>query len=179
MNLYLCLPPGSSHPPGVLKGTIYGMLFRIFCLTSRPADQRTMVRKFFLRLRRRGFQAAFIRPIFLEGLRRYGRPSAQPESASTEETEPSATPRDTVFLHLPYHPGDPPSSEIQRAFQSCLFQPGPNETPLNQIKNKTGGTLTISRMIVAYHRPKNLRNLLFPRRFDRTEGPPASTYIDG
>ena len=189
LNLYLYLPPASAHPPGVLKGIIFGSIYRIYRLTSEDKDRVSMVQQFFSRLRRRGYQAEFIKPIFQEGLRRYGSRdfyacTAAPSTAMTDMlhtdhdalTTTTEEKQDTLFLHLPFHPQNPPSSWLQRTFQECIYQPGPKEKPLEELVNNEGGKMPIKKMLVAYHRPKNLRNLLSPRKFDRTEGPPVSTY---
>ena len=42
MNLYLYIPPHSAHPPGVLLGLVFGMVFRIHTTTlcSDPLDAK-------------------------------------------------------------------------------------------------------------------------------------------
>jgi len=50
LSLYLYLPPGSAHPPGVLKGLIAGSLLRIICLTSNPVTRKLHVSQLFTRL---------------------------------------------------------------------------------------------------------------------------------
>ena len=45
LNLHLYILPHSAHPPGLLPGLVYGILFRIFTLCSDEEDklQRTKV----------------------------------------------------------------------------------------------------------------------------------------
>ena len=170
MNIYLYLPPHSAHPPGILRGLIVGMTRRIFRLTSTFSDQETAVKTFFGRLVARGYPASRIRPIFYDAIRR------------ASQLRPIHTEPDTfekrVFLHLPYNPQDSPSSTFQRIFRKTLMQP-PGEPPLPTLTNGMGYPIQTNRMIVAYHWPHNLKNLLFPRRFDaRFDCPPSSILAD-
>lgn len=156
MNLYLYLPPHSAHPPGVLRGLIIGMTKRIFRLTTTNADKKAAIHTFFQRLVARGYRPETIRPILSDAVLR----------ASTEPTAPieSIWFEKRIFLHLPYNPKDVPSKCLQRIFRSTLLEP-PGEPPLPTMVSAKGAPIKTNRMIVAYHRPLNLKNLLFPRRF--------------
>jgi hypothetical protein len=68
------------------------------------------------------------------------------------------------FLHLPYNPQDPPSKVFQHVFRNTLLTPS-GEIVLPAMHNNFGAKIKTNRMIVAYHRPPNLKNLLFPHRF--------------
>jgi hypothetical protein len=71
-----------------------------------------------------------------------------------------------VFLYLPFNPKDVPSWTIQRIFRSTLLQPPGEPTLPNMLRSETGDPIRTNRMVVAYHRQPNLKNLLFPRHFD-------------
>jgi hypothetical protein len=51
LNLYLYLPPHSTHQQGLLRGFVIGMIGRILKLTTGPANCRHAIRNLFLRLR--------------------------------------------------------------------------------------------------------------------------------
>lgn len=55
MNLYLYLPPHSSHPPGIYKGFIRGMIYRILRLTTRLQDKQASLQALYNRLIKRGY----------------------------------------------------------------------------------------------------------------------------
>jgi hypothetical protein len=170
MNLYLYLPPHSAHPPGVLRGLIIGMIKRIFRLTTAFSDKETSVFTFFGRLVARGYPASLIRPIFDDAIQRAS--TTRPPS-----TEPAKYEK-RVFLHLPFNPKDASSSTFQRIFRTTLLQPN-GEPHLQDMLSETGDPIRTNRMVVAYHRPPNLKNLLFPRRFDaRFDCPPSSILAD-
>jgi hypothetical protein len=166
MNLYLYLPPHSAHPPGVLRGLIIGMTKRIFRLTTTVDDKRTAIHTLFRRLVARGYRPDTIRPIFHDAICR----------ASAENTAPAESVwfEKRIFLHLPYNPKVAPSKCLQRIFRTTLLQP-PGEPTLPSMLNHREAPIRTNRLIVAYHRPPNLKNLLFPRRFAaRFDCPPSS-----
>lgn len=165
LNLYLYLPSHSAHPPGVLKGLITGMLLRIQRLTTQPTLRSTAVQNFYTRLRARGYSPETLLPLF---------------RSSPANSRPHILNRCTngnlpLFLHIPFHPCDPPSNVLQRSFREKLLHP-PGEPLLPNLRNKRGVAVGVERFIIAYHRPRNLGNLLAPRRFN-TGASPVSSYI--
>jgi len=143
------------------------------------------VQQFYQCLLARGYTRSHLLPLFEKYITKYTTaPNPAPATAPGPPTiapEPDAN--NTVFLHIPFHPLDPPSTEIQKLFRKHLLKErginpyGP--TPLYKIWNDKGKELGIRRMIVAYHRPKNIGNFLAPRRIDRLPGPSASALLPG
>jgi len=186
LHLYLYLPRASAHPPGVLKGLIAGGLLRIIRLTSNPATRKRHVQQFYQRLLARGYARAHLLPIFDKYITKYSSittttTAAQTPAAGTPTAPADDKSKNTIFLHLPFHPLDPPSMEIQKLFRTHLLKErqinpyGP--VPLYKLYNSKGHDLGINHLIVAYHRPKNIRNYLTPHRIDRLPGPPASALL--
>jgi hypothetical protein len=167
LNLYLYIPPHSAHSPGVLRGLVIGMTLRILRLTTALQDKKTALRSFFLRLCNRGYAAEKLRKLFVEALAHTERPTFDENWWIHEKR---------CFLHLPYHPDDPSSKVVQRLFRQHLLNP-PSEPPLPDLRNLVNCSIGTNRMIVAYHRPNNLRNLFFPRVFQELDDRPVSTFI--
>jgi DNA-binding MarR family transcriptional regulator len=165
LNLYLYIPPHSAHPPGILRGMIYGYVTRVFRLTSKKSDCEASIRSFYRRLCDRGYSACKLRPLFHDALKR-----AQTNRCVSRDDQEVST-----FLHLNYHPNDPPSQALQQLFREILSSPQ-NEPPLHTLCNLNGAPIRINRMIVAYRRPRNLKNLLFPRHFREALDAPASSF---
>ena len=69
-NPYLYLPAASCHTAGIVKGTVIGMIYRYYTLTTYQTDYIAQVEIFFHRLCCRGYRPIFLRPIFEEALRR-------------------------------------------------------------------------------------------------------------
>jgi hypothetical protein len=169
LNLYLYIPPHSAHPPCVLRGLITGMLKRIYRLTTDATDIQSSVVDLFQRLLAQGHQASNILPMFKDAL-----------LVATKSTPPVITTdafdAPPVFFHLPFHPRDVPSSVIQATFRSTLLYPK-NEPPLPDLRNFENGYFRSERLIIAYHRPCNLGNALFPRKFKEATDQPVSSFL--
>ena len=174
LNLYLYLPPTSAHPPGVLKGLVHGMIFRVIRLTSCKHKQKEFILALYRRLLYRGYSPAKMQSLFQESIKRINN-NGKNDNRQVEEKKTD----NPVILHVPYHPLLASSQKIQRVFQKTLFDnrwEDPTSTPLPEFKNK-GKKLGINRLIVAYHRSKNIGNYLAPRKIESTPGPPASDYL--
>jgi hypothetical protein len=165
LNLYLYIPPHSAHPPGILRGMITGYITRVFRLTTTKTDCEASIRTFFRRLCDRGYTPCRLRPLFHDALKR----------AQTSRCKPSDDNEERIFLHLEYHPYDPPSRVLQCLFRELLKSPA-NEPELSTLRNKNNVPNGINRMIVAFKRPRNLKNTLFPRRFREAPNAPASKF---
>ena len=159
LNLYLYLPPNSAHPPGILKGLIYGMVLRLRRLTSDDNNIFNHVLDLYRRLRQRGYSAATLQPLFEAAMLR------------TEGSTRQKTDKKLLFLHLPFHPSDPPASSLRKIFLDTVGRPQ-GKQPLNQLHGRLGSRRTFGdyRFIVAYSRQPTLGNLLSPRRL-RTNRP--------
>lgn len=152
LNLYLYLPPHSAHPPGVLKGLIYGMLWRINKLTTNSDARAAYIQNFYRRLRARGYSNSVLSPLFDTAI----------SQTDKRRQQPTTTVPDPIYLHLPFHPSDPPSRYLQSIFRSTLLEP-PGEPRLPLLENKKRARIGLERMVVAYHRPRNLGNILTSR----------------
>jgi hypothetical protein len=145
------------------------MIKRFYSLSSFPSDFEHSVISFFHRLCNRGYCPNVLRPLFREAILK-------------ARTRRSRTKEDTdgrIFLHLQYHPCDPPSSVIQSLFRDTLLEPkdfASRGHPLPILRNFTGAPTGINRLLVVNHRPPNLKNLLFPRKLREDTNAPASSF---
>lgn len=168
MNLYLYLPSHTCHAPSVLRSFICSMIQRIYRLCSDPADRISALKLFYCRLLARGYKVSNITRLFSTMLHRLdnNQAPAVPPATTTSVTK--------LYVHLPYHPLDPPAKQLQDYF-SQTFNPS-RERPLDQIPNRRNVHFGPNSLTVAYHRQKTLGNILFPRRF-RSHGAPVSTFL--
>jgi hypothetical protein len=167
LNLHLYIPPHSAHPPGLLPGIVFGTLFRIFTLCSNPIDRIERTQIFFRRLIARGYKSNNLKPLFFKAIERAKEYAGKPTMRS--HTDPH------VILHLPFHPNDPASYEIQKAWRSCVAEPQYKMKLWNMRNPSNNQKCGVNRMIIAYKRPMNLGNILSHRSLNDT-GPPASSY---
>ena len=79
------------------------------------------------------------------------------------------------MLHLQFHPEDPKSRVIQELWRDNVSRP-PGERPLPKMKNLDGAEVDFESLIVAYHRPLNLRNY-FSVRDIHGRGKEVSSYL--
>ena len=86
--------------------------------------------------------------------------------------------RESVIFHLPFNPADPPSYIIQQVFKQSMLQFNTKYKTLPELTDSQQAPMKNNKLILAYSKQKSIRNLLFPRKFDSTEGPPASHYLN-
>jgi hypothetical protein len=173
-NLYLYLPANTNHPANCLKGLVHGMVFRTLRLTSCPKQQQQEMQNLSRRLLARGYSQTLIVNTINKA---YHKITQQQQTQQTEQSDLTAEDSEKrCFFHLIYHPSDPPSRDIQQLFLDEVYHqnklPDLPDLP-NHLKHKIG----INRLIIAYHRPPNLGNLLSPRILRAENGPLVSSYL--
>lgn len=115
LNLYLYLPPHSAHPPGMIRGLVHGMVTRIFRLSSDSQDAFENCCHFGRRLVARGHSAPLVNHLLSTSITLLQNHVHLP---STSILSPAVPP---LFLHIPYHPRNPASKEIQALFSIRLL----------------------------------------------------------
>jgi hypothetical protein len=156
LNKYLYIPPRSAHAPGTLKSTIFGNIRRYWFQNSTSEVYRSQVRKFFTRLEARGHARADLIPIFKEAFKILANESTI-SNTSTNSAAPQATP---LFQHGEYHPRGVSKREVRRIYRETLEE-----------------HCDFDRFIVAYSRPRNIRNALIKSKLSDTDGVRASEFI--
>jgi hypothetical protein len=175
-NLYLYIPPHSSHPKGVLTGLIFGQVLRVRRLCTHEADATAKLQQFFTRLTARGHHPNDLLPLF-----RRAEENAQNYLARNNDDQVRLRNRKLlqsqkqVFFHLQYHPEDPPTRDIQRLWQDYVAKP-PGQKPVELMKNDAGDRVGFNKLVVAYSRPLNLRNRFSVRDIDG-RGKPVSQCL--
>ena len=157
----------------MISGVVHGMIRRILTLCSDKTDQVRRIRQFVIHMRARGHHTDAILPVVRAAYLKHATPTPDPPPKPQDTPPP---PR--LFLHLPYHPDNPSSASVQRAWKGKVGRP-PFARHLRDIRNKHGKPIGVDRMIVAYHRSHNLGNLLTYRDLTKRNGPSASSLIDG
>jgi hypothetical protein len=171
-NPYLYLPSHSTHPSGSLKGLIYGSLHRIIRLTTSPESVERAVYRLYCHLLAQGYEHTLLKTIINNTYARLS--TTQPHYTPANST---ASITSAIILHLQYHPMDPPSTKIQQLFREEIHSP-PGLPELPDLKNHQQQPIGINRLLIAYHRPPNIGNLLSPRVLKAEHGPLVSSYLD-
>ena len=170
-NFHLYLPVRSAHPPGVLQGLVSGYIYRARLLCSDIKDTNQKIQDLWSHLKNRGYASASLHPIFqkaLQGRREYSPPSADPTAAP---------PAPHWLFKLPYHPQNPTSSEIRRAWDNTVAFPTDNRKPLHRVDIKWK-PIGERRFIVCYTRHQNIGNYLSYRKIKPDSGPSVSSIFD-
>jgi hypothetical protein len=177
LALHLYLPPHSAHPPGCTVGLIMGNVLRIYQLCSREQDVARELRAFYHRLRDRGHQDSRLLPIFKKAIANAIEYINTPdETRQLQRLEKEAAAQRRVFLHLPYHPAQPSSREIQHIWHDTVFHP-PGSKPLNHLEAENGCLIPIDKLVIAYSRAPNLGNLFSYRKICKRKGPKVSSFL--
>jgi len=173
LALYQYLPPNSSHPPGVLTGLVMGGVLRILQLCSDEDDADGHIHNLYRRLLSRGHQPTNLLPLFDRAITNA---QAYLANFSKKKPTPTETKRDTIYLHIPFHPQDPPAKHRQKLWQEHMVQP-PGKQPLALIDCGEEATFPIEKMTVCYSRHQNLGNYLSYRKLDKYTGRKVSSFI--
>lgn len=154
MNLFLYLPPHSAHPPGVLKSLVYGNLNRFYRQNSKVEDYIQLVTEFAGHLIARGHDVTSLEPLFMEAANRLdNKNSGNRDLSDTNSGAP-------LILHWDYHPNGVSRQELRHIYARTI--------------DKHSG---FERVIVAQHRPKNLRNALMRTQLEEPDGSRVSNYF--
>eukprot|EP00956_Cyclotella_meneghiniana_P007975 scaffold10615_cov40-Cyclotella_meneghiniana.AAC.1 len=177
MNLYLYLPPHSSHPRGVFTGLIFGQILRTRRLCTHSEDANSSINDFLERMLARGHTQESLAPLFTKAYENAKafliRTPAEREAIKKQKGKDA---HNQLFLHLQFHPDDNPSThEIQKLWQELVLQPK-GEIPLPDMENADGVPVGVNKLIVAYSRPLNLKNR-FSVRDIHGRGRSASEYL--
>jgi hypothetical protein len=143
LSLYLYIPPHSYHAPGVSASTVMGKVLRIHQLYTHPTDISQHLRKFYGRLLERGYQQDTLIPLFQKAI------TATEEYLQTSDDyrqiikiQQQEANKRRVFFHLPFHPDNPTSKELQQLWRHHIFSPD-GKQQLNHLHNKDGAPIPV------------------------------------
>ena len=175
MNLHLYIPPSSAHPPGVLRSLIFGLLRKYYLQNSNQNDFIDITAKFFHRLLDRGHNPQKLYELFLLAAQKLDTTlSRNANPHFTEDTLQHTSPptpdepdkhQKTLFLRWLYHPNDINRKQLRDIYKTTCETASPdNPHGFRHLLNDHGFPMTIEQLTIAYHRDKNLRDLLIPSR---------------
>ena len=163
MNLYQYISPHSAHPPGVVRGMVYGLVKTYRNQNSREQDYITILSLLHRRLVERGWDATFIKELIIwaDTAVKLRQPTDEPTDDPTPpplvgELFQLSAPRTRIFFHLEYHPADIPRRVLRDIYNSRC------RTALESIGIKT--------FTIAYSRPPNLQQALTRAQLHQADG---------
>ena len=158
MNLHLYIPPMSEHPPGCIRGTIFGLIGRYYKQNTSSQDFVHFSGLLYQRTLDRGWDRDLIRGLILEA-------TTRAENKSTSRTpKKEENLKEILFLHLEYHKDGISRDQIRAVFQDHL-------------QKICHDDLGIKRCIVAYSRPLNIGDYVTRAKLHQAPGKSASTIF--
>ena len=164
MNLYQYITPNSAHPPWMIKGVITSMLRNYFHQNTHRSDYWDIAMKFYTRLRERGWDRKTLEPIFIAAHNKFESQSEKIKSVKKDESSEKL-----MILHLEYHPNEIPRKKIRKLWHKHCGD--------LLSKTITEGGLGIEKTVIAYSRPKNLKDVLQSAKLHQHPGKEVSTYF--
>lgn len=143
LNLYLYLPAASAHPPGVLKGLIYGLVKKYAMQNPDATDFKSIVNLLLQRLQSRGYRASKLLPIF---------------RAALEEIRAPRPRTSKIFFKVPYDPNGPSGTELKRLLDVQALETETKKFGIDQVS-------------LCYLKPPTLKRKLCPTRLPPTFSP--------
>jgi hypothetical protein len=166
MNLFLYIPPISSHSDTVLYGLIFGQLRRFWLQNTHTDDYIRCASAFQQNLVARGHDTEEVSKLFRLAAASYNQQAKHKRATLTDSTS-----HERVFLHMDFHPRQIARTEIQRVFRNVCAKSFRETT--NQALYPTG----IEQLTIAHHRPPNLRDLLCSTKMVQPENERVSDHI--
>ncbi len=146
---------------------IHGMLLRYYNQNTHIEDFWNIAMLFYKRLKARAWDRATLEPIFAAAWKKIcSEPKPKPNTQSEELSR-----REQLIVHLEYHRFGIPRKLVRKLYnENCgeLFE-----------KSVQDGGLEIKRLILAYSRPRNLRDLLQRAKLHQQTGREVSTLLGG
>ena len=114
MNLRLYIPPVSEHPPGCIRGTIFGLISRYYKQNTYPQDFVHFSGLHYQRTLDQGWDRDFIRGLILKATTRA---ENRPTKRYPKKEENL---KDILFLHSKYHKDSISCNQIRVVIQDQL-----------------------------------------------------------
>jgi hypothetical protein len=110
MNLYLYIPPNSSHPPSCFKGLLAGEL-RHYYTRNNKEDFETILLKFINRLLDRGHSLDDLQPLLMQAAANIDSKSSLPSTTDNPST---------LYIQWTYHPHGIQRHDLRRIYNDTL-----------------------------------------------------------
>ena len=135
-----------------------------------------MVSLFYSRLLVRGHKSDCLKQLFLEAIKAIEDKSNPLIITEMDSKEDNLTASDNrIFFHIPYHPRDISRQKIRDIYEATCENNITNFQ--NAVNVKSRELMQIKQLTVAYHRPKNLRDVICPSALVESDTCYVSKYL--
>ena len=163
-NLYQYISRNSAHPSWMISGIIYSMLKRYYQQNTCRDDYWKVAMAFYNHLKYRGWNRRTLEKYFVASHNRLTGTTFK----KTTNDHSLISNKETAILHFEYNKYDIPRKEMRKIWTDTCS--------LLEEEKKDGG-LGIKRVICAYSRPRNLRDLLQSTKLHELSNHEVSTYF--
>ena len=179
MNPFLYIPGHSSHPPGIVKSLIHGLIQTYHRQNKQQHTFNKNVRQLFQRLLARGHLYEDIYPTFLKAAEKIDSKNNNTAANRThrQRTTERKINRNDIFFHLPYHPRDISRKQIHHIYENTCNAKDNLEENFQYMDNGMGGTMHISKLTIAYSRGQNLRDVLCSSKLKENDTCKVSNFL--
>ena len=167
MNLYLYLPPHSTHPPGITCSLIYSLIRKYWIQNSLKEDFTSIIKSLFQRLIVRGHHSKRLYKLFIATANTLDSKPINPSSLQqlNHNNTPLTPHPNTIFLKWKYHPPYLPKRNLRQIYTSTCETPSPHSANgFQHLPTDNGAVLKINKLTIAYSRDRNIRDILIPSR---------------
>ena len=166
MSLFLYIPGHSAHPPGILKSMVYGLMKTYLQQNTHRKDAMHAIRLLFNRLLARGHSHENLRLVFNDAAAKLTKVISNKKVNEIRKAKSQLSSK-KVFFHLPLHPHDISRKEIQRIYSDTCESTHASFHEIYNSANKA--TMKVPGIVIAYSRPKNIRDVLTPSTLFESE----------
>ena len=169
LNLYQYIPPMSAHPPNMIKGIIYSLMRNYYRQNTLESDYYDIAAKLFARHVARGWSRDLMKSLILDADKRIKSPpilQVPPPVLPLPGQQHPEVIKDTLYLHWQYHPNDIPRHRLRAIYDTTC-------------RNAIEGALDITKLVIAYSKPPNLKEALTKAKLHQAPGKNASKFYSG
>lgn len=120
------------------------------------------INRFYQRLFERDYVGSFVIPFFHIVITK----AKEQNTNDLDHDKVTNNMESTFFLHLPFNTVDFSYRDIQKTFIKTMLKEKNYCDILPNIKNHSGQSMNIGRLVVEYSKQNNIKNHVFPRKFD-------------
>ena len=171
LNLYQYIPPMSAHPPNMIKGIIYSLMRNYHRQNTLESDYHDIAAKLFTRHVAREWDRTLMKSLILDADKRIKStpptlPPPPPILPLPGHHRPPPEVVDTLYLHWQYHPNDIPRNRLRAIYDTTC-------------KNVIEHVLDITKLVVAFSKPPNLKEAITKAKLHQASGREASKFYSG
>ena len=137
-----------------------------------------MVRHIFKRLLNRGHKVEDLRDFFLNTVHKIEDRNNHTVNTTRKRPNNDSSLGNSIYFHILFHPRDISRKKIRDIYERvCESQPIHLGNFKHMYNDESERVMKIDKLTVAYHRPKNIRDLLCPSALTESDSCQVARYV--